>query len=191
MDINNINFTDKVKEIITISDHKAKQKKNQYIDNAHVILSILDTKCLGKQLLESAKIDTDRLRKFCNDTISALPVITTQTSKVEITTDLLEVIKNAQTESSQLGDTYIASDLIVFHILSDTKFKKFTETLDTSIDTLRTIIHKYRENDKINSSSSEDKQQSLSEYLINITEQAEKGKLENSNHRGACTTNSK
>ena len=93
MDINNINFTDKVKEIFTISDHTAKQKKNQYIDNAHVILSILDTKCLGNQLLESAKIDTDRLRKFCNDTISALPVIATQTSKVEITTDLLEVIK--------------------------------------------------------------------------------------------------
>ena len=178
MDINNINFTDKVKEIFTISDHTAKQKKNQYIDNAHVILSILDTKCLGNQLLESAKIDTDRLRKFCNDTISALPVIATQTSKVEITTDLLEVIKKAQTEASQLGDTYIASDLIVFYILSDNKFKKFTETTGASLDTLNTIIHKHRENDKINSSSSEDKQQLLSEYLINITEQAEKGKLD-------------
>ena len=178
MDINNINFTDKVKEIFTISDHTAKQKKNQYIDNAHVILSILDTKCLGNQLLESAKIDTDRLRKFCNDTISALPVIATQTSKVEITTDLLGVIKKAQTEASQLGDTYIASDLIVFYILSDKKFKKFTETTGASLDTLNTIIHKHRENDKINSSSSEDKQQLLSEYLINITEQAEKGKLD-------------
>ena len=178
MDINNINFTDKVKEIFTISDHTAKQKKNQYIDNAHVILSILDTKCLGNQLLESAKIDTDRLRKFCNDTISALPVIATQTSKVEITTDLLEVIKKAQTEASQLGDTYIASDLIVFYILSDNKLKKFTETTGASLDTLNTIIHKHRENDKINSSSSEDKQQLLSEYLINITEQAEKGKLD-------------
>ncbi len=178
MDINNINFTDKVKEIFTISDHTAKQKKNQYIDNAHVILSILDTKCLGNQLLESAKIDTDRLRKFCNDTISALPVIATQTSKVEITTDLLGVIKKAQTEASQLGDTYIASDLIVFYILSDNKFKKFTETTGASLDTLNTIIHKHRENDKINSSSSEDKQQLLSEYLINITEQAEKGKLD-------------
>ena len=178
MDINNINFTDKVKEIFTISNHTAKQKKNQYIDNAHVILSILDTKCLGNQLLESAKIDTDRLRKFCNDTISALPVIATQTSKVEITTDLLEVIKKAQTEASQLGDTYIASDLIVFYILSDNKFKKFTETTGASLDTLNTIIHKHRENDKINSSSSEDKQQLLSEYLINITEQAEKGKLD-------------
>ena len=178
MDINKINFTDKVKEIFTISDHTAKQKKNQYIDNVHVILSILDTKCLGKQLLESAKIDIDRLRKFCNDTISALPVIATQTSKVEITTDLLEVIKKAQTEASQLGDTYIASDLIVFYILSDNKFKKFTETTGASLDTLNTIIHKHRENDKINSSSSEDKQQLLSEYLINITEQAEKGKLD-------------
>ena len=178
MDINKINFTDKVKEIFTISDHTAKQKKNQYIDNAHVILSILDTKCLGNQLLESAKIDTDRLRKFCNDTISALPVIATQTSKVEITTDLLEVIKKAQTEASQLGDTYIASDLIVFYILSDNKLKKFTETTGASLDTLNTIIHKHRENDKINSSSSEDKQQLLSEYLINITEQAEKGKLD-------------
>ena len=46
MDINNIKFTDKVREIFSLSDQKAKQYKHQHIDNVHVLLSILDTNVL-------------------------------------------------------------------------------------------------------------------------------------------------
>ena len=49
MDINNIKFTDKVREIFSLSDQKAKQHKHQHIDNVHVLLSILDTPCLGRK----------------------------------------------------------------------------------------------------------------------------------------------
>ena len=55
MDINNIKFTDKVREIFSLSDQQARQYKHQHIDNAHVLLSILDTTCLGKKLLEDSK----------------------------------------------------------------------------------------------------------------------------------------
>jgi len=41
MDINNIKFTDKVREILSISNENSKQRKNQFVDNPHVILAIL------------------------------------------------------------------------------------------------------------------------------------------------------
>ena len=62
MDINNIKFTDKVREIFLLSDQKAKQYKHQHIDNAHVLLSILETTCLGRKLLETSKINLDKLK---------------------------------------------------------------------------------------------------------------------------------
>ncbi len=175
MDINSINFTDKVKEIFTLSNEKAKQNNNQYIDKAHLIVSVLDTNCLGKQLLESAKINLDSLEEFYSHEIQMLPVITKQNSKIEINQDLLQIIKDAQRDSIQHGDTYVASDLIVLNILSDDSFMK---TQKATLETLKNIILKNRKSNKINNPASEDTQQMLSEYLINITEQAEKGKLD-------------
>ena len=57
MDINNIKFTDKVREIFSLADQKAKQYKHQHIDSVHVLLSILDTPCLGRKLLETSKLN--------------------------------------------------------------------------------------------------------------------------------------
>ena len=92
MDINNIKFTDKVREIFSLSDQKAKQYKHQHIDNAHVLLSILDTKCLGRKLLEASKLNLDKLRVECMDEINSLPVISNLSEKTEITSSLYNVL---------------------------------------------------------------------------------------------------
>ncbi len=178
MDINNINFTDTVKQLFSISDQKAKQNKNQYIDNLHVIISSLNLQCLGKKLLEQINIDINELENFCEDNINLLPVVTVQNDKIEITRDLFDVIEKSQTESKRLGDTYVASDLIIFYILSDHKFRVFIEKNNIKLDQIRELIYKNRQNNKINSPSYEDSDQSLTEFLINITQQAERGKLD-------------
>ena len=50
MDINNIKFTDKVREIFSLSDQKAKQYKHQHIDSVHILISILDRLSLNSIL---------------------------------------------------------------------------------------------------------------------------------------------
>ena len=117
MDINNIKFTDKVREIFSLSDQKAKQYKHQHIDNVHVLLSILDTKCLGRKLLEASKLNLDKLRVECMDEINSLPVISNLSEKTEITSNLYNVLKSSESESRSVGDTYVASDILAVQIL--------------------------------------------------------------------------
>ena len=50
MDINNIKLTDKVREILSISNENSKQRKNQFVDNAHVILAILNANCFASSI---------------------------------------------------------------------------------------------------------------------------------------------
>ena len=119
MDINSIRFTDKVREIFSAADQKAKQCKHQYIDCGHMLSAILDTECLGKKLLESTNHDLNHLRKSFANNLDSLPTIENLNSKTEITTDLFNVIKKSENEAKVLGDTYLASDLITFYILSD------------------------------------------------------------------------
>ena len=104
MDINNIKFTDKVREIFSLSDQKAKQYKHQHIDNVHVLLSILDTSCLGRKLLEVSKLNLDKLRVECMDEINSLPVISNLSEKTEITSRLYNVLKSSESESRSVGD---------------------------------------------------------------------------------------
>ena len=65
MDVNNIvKLTDKVREFLSISNENSKQEKNQFVDNAHVILAILNTNCFGKKLLDYFKIEHQDLVDF-------------------------------------------------------------------------------------------------------------------------------
>ncbi len=177
MDINNIRFTDKVREIFAGADQKARQYKHQYISCYHMLSVILDTECLGKQLLESTNHDTDHLKKLCINNLSSLPIIDNLNNKTEITTDLFNVIKKSENETKVLGDTYLASDLITFFILSEQNLQ-FAKDDKLDLSSLRNQISKEREVNSVTRPEFENNQNLLSEYLIDITQQAEDGKLD-------------
>ena len=178
MDINNIKFTDKVREILSISNESSKQRKNQFVDNPHVILAVLNTKCFGKKLLDYFKIEHQDLVDFSESLISDLPVIQNPNNKIEITTSLLKVIQKSDETAKSMNDTYVASDLLVFYILSDQSFKSFVNRHNISLTNFKDKINSDRKVNVITDSSLEDDDESFSEYLINITEKAEQGKLD-------------
>jgi ATP-dependent Clp protease ATP-binding subunit ClpB len=179
MDINNINFTDKVREIFAISQGKAQNNKNSYIDTLHILQSIVDTSCLGKSLLMKFGLDMNKLNKSIQDKINLLSTSDTYSDKTELTTNLAKILKNAQAKAYKLGDKFVATDLITLAILENKDESNFIhEKLDINISELEKLISSDRENNKIDSPSSEDVKNSLSEYLINITERANQGKLD-------------
>ena len=178
MDINNIKFTDKVREILSISNENSKQRKNQFVDNPHVILAILNTNCFGKKLLDYFKIEHQDLVDFSESLISDLPVIQNPNNKIEITTSLLKVIQKSDETAKSMNDTCVASDLLVFYILSDQSFKSFVTRHNISLTNFNDKINSDRKVNVIADSSLEDDDESFSEYLINITEKAEQGKLD-------------
>ncbi len=178
MDINNIKFTDKVREIFSLSDKKAKDRKHHYIDSFHILSAILDTQCLGKKLLESSKFDLNKLRSLCNKEFDSLPVVSSISEKTEITSDLYDVLKHSESESLKLGDSYLATDIITLQIISSERFRQIDNSGHFNVELLKENLGLSRECGKISLSSSEDMQNVLSEYLIDITKLAEEGKLD-------------
>ena len=179
MDINKINFTDKVREIFTISQGKAQTNKNSHIDIVHILDSITNTCCLGKSLLEKFGIDIDKFKKVIQDKINLLPTLDSHIDKIEITINLAKILNDAHEKALRLGDKFVATDLIILSILENKEESNYIhEKLDINVSELEKIISLDRVNNKIDSSSSEDVMNSLSEYLINITERANQGKLD-------------
>ena len=149
MDINNIKFTDKVREIFTLSDQKAKQYKHQHIDNVHVLLSILDTTCLGRKLLEASELNLDKLRIQLMDEINSLPIVSNLSEKTEITSSLYNVLKSSESESRSVGDTYVASDILAVQILNDKYSIDSKKNTEFDMDTVKANLMLDREKNKI------------------------------------------
>jgi ATP-dependent Clp protease ATP-binding subunit ClpB len=179
MDINKINFTDKVREIFTLSQGKAETNKNLHIDVVHIFDSITESSCLGRSLLEKFGIDINKFNKAIQEKINLLPVSDSHIDKIEITTKLAKILNNAYEKALRLGDKFVATDLILLSILEDKEASHFIhEKIDIDVSELEKIISSDRVNNKIDSALSESVKNSLSEYLININERANQGKLD-------------
>jgi ATP-dependent Clp protease ATP-binding subunit ClpA len=162
MDINKINFTDKVREIFTLSLGKAETNKNLYIDTAHIFDLITESSCLGKSLLEKFGIDMNRLNKAIKDKINLLPISDSHIDKIEITTKLAKILNNSSEKALRLGDKFVATDLITLSILEDKEESNFIhEKLDIDLGELEKIISSDRVYNKIDSPSSESIKNSL------------------------------
>tara|TARA_Y100000389_G_scaffold53039_1_gene48909 strand:+ start:587 stop:832 length:246 start_codon:yes stop_codon:yes gene_type:complete len=74
MDINSINFTDKAREVFTLSAELSNSNKNKYLDTVHILSSIINTSCLGKTLLEDSNIDIVQLKNILTKEINSVPV---------------------------------------------------------------------------------------------------------------------
>ena len=112
------------------------------------------------------------------DEINSLPVISNLSEKTEITSNLYNVLKSSESESRSVGDTYVASDILAVQILNDKYSKDSKKNTEFDVNTVKANLMLDREKNKIMSPSAEDSESSLSEYLIDITKQAEEGKLD-------------
>lgn len=175
MDINNINFTNKVREIFSLASSYAERKSNQFIDIPHVISSVLDIDSLGKDLLLSNNIELDKVKESLNQEIDSLPKISGTDIKIQISIKLSDIIQKSYSTMRKYGDSYLSSDLLVESILTDVKYAKLFKV---DYPRIEKNILEVRKNNKIDSPDSEDKNISVSEFLIDITEKAEKGNLD-------------
>ena len=77
-----------------------------------------------------------------------------------------------------MGDTYVATDILVMQILTDKYSKDNKKNTEFDLNAVKSNLMLEKENNNIVTSSAEDNDSSLSEYLIDITKQAEEGKLD-------------
>jgi ATP-dependent Clp protease ATP-binding subunit ClpB len=112
------------------------------------------------------------------DEINSLPVISNLSEKTEVTSRLYNVLKSSESESRSVGDTYVSSDILAVQILNDKYSKDSRKNTEFDLNAVKTNLLLDREKNKIMTASAEESASSVSEYLIDITKQAEEGKLD-------------
>ncbi|MDR2087217.1 MAG: ATP-dependent chaperone ClpB [Dysgonamonadaceae bacterium] len=172
------NFTIKAQEVIQKSIELTQQKKQQSIEPAHLMKSVLtEAESVVHFLFQKMGVNGQNLHAILDKEIESYPKVSG--GEPFLGREANAVLQKAVDVSSKMGDQYVSVESLIL-ALFEVKSTVSTMLRDAGITEkeLTAAIRELRNGNRVNSQSAEDTYQSLSKYAINLNERARAGKLD-------------
>jgi ATP-dependent Clp protease ATP-binding subunit ClpB len=177
MDLNR--FTEKAQQALAGSQKLAARLSHQQIEPEHVLLSLLDQeRGLAPAILNKAGVSIDALTIKTQRELEKLPRVTGDVEP-RLTQRLVRLIDAAEGEAKKLKDEYVSVEHLLLALTDDTgtagrTLKEFGVTRDRLLKALQEV----RGSQRVTSQNPEETYQALEKYGRDLTELAQKGKLD-------------
>jgi ATP-dependent Clp protease ATP-binding subunit ClpB len=155
-------------------------KDHQFIEPMHLMIALLDQQGgLVRHLLTKSGAKVNLLRSRLGDALDQFPQVQGANGDVHVSSDLSKLLNVTDKLAQDKGDQYISSEMFVLAGCQDQGAlgKIFTEAGATTV-AVKAAIDEIRGGVQINDPNAEDIRQALEKYTIDLTEQAEQGKLD-------------
>lgn len=173
-------LTHRFQEALQQAQMLAIEQDHNMIEPAHVLLALLDQADGSvKPLLIQAGVNTERLGQLLNDELNNLPQVSHQAAQIGASNNLLKLLLAAEKLAKQKGDQYISSELFLLAAVEGKdKISTLLKQCGVVKASLETAIKNMRGGETVSDASAEDTREALKKYTIDLTERAEKGKLD-------------
>ena len=153
---------------------------HQFIEPVHVMVALLDQQGGSvRGLLTKSGVNVNLLRSQLGVVIDRLPKVEGAGGDVHIGTDLSKLFNVTDKLAQQRDDQYISSELFVLAALDGkSPLKNVLEQAGAVKGAVEKSIDDLRGGQQVNDPNAEDTRQALDKYTIDLTEQAEQGKLD-------------
>ncbi|MGY3311331.1 ATP-dependent Clp protease ATP-binding subunit ClpB [Pantoea ananatis] len=153
---------------------------NQFIEPLHLMSALLKQEGSSvAPLLSSAGTDVASLRTQIDQAIDRLPQVEGSGGDVQPSSDLIRVLNLCDKLAQKRNDNFISSELFVLAALdSRGSLADILKSACVTNEKLTKAIEQLRGGDNVNDQGAEDQRQALKKYTIDLTERAEKGKLD-------------
>ena len=154
------------------NDHSA-------IEIAHLLVALLNQQGGSvRPILNRAGFDVSGLQEQLNRQLDTLPKIKSPTGDVNISQELGRLMNLADRAAQKNHDQYMSSETLLQTLLQDSG--QIGKMLGKFGDTKKALtgISSVRGGDSVNDPDAEGKREALEKYTIDLTESAEKGKLD-------------
>ncbi|MBA8866393.1 ATP-dependent Clp protease ATP-binding subunit ClpB [Pantoea agglomerans] len=130
-------------------------------------------------LLTSAGVDVTPFRAQVEQAIDRLPQVEGSEGDVQPSSDLVRVLNLCDKLAQKRNDNFISSELFVLAALeSRGSLADLLKAAGATREKITSAIEQMRGGDNVNDQGAEDQRQALKKYTIDLTERAEKGKLD-------------
>ncbi|MEO8810500.1 MAG: ATP-dependent chaperone ClpB [Rhodanobacter sp.] len=173
-------LTSRFQQALADAQSLAVGRDNNMLEPAHVMAALLAQQSGSTApLLTQAQVNVPALQQRMNAILDRLPKISGQEGNINVGNDLTRLLNLTDKLAQQRGDQYIASELFVLAALDDKgELGAALKAAGAGKATLEAAIDKLRGGENVQSEGAEEQRQALEKYCIDLTERAEKGKLD-------------
>lgn len=175
-------YTHKNQETIQKAIELAGELNHQQLDPEHVLISLLhDPEGIVVDLLGKVGISTQRLSDQLTRELEKKPKVESSAGlQPHLSSRLNQIFVQAQDIAKKMGDEYVAQEHLLLALLKETQGILRKEFLAQGINEQALVkeIEKMRGGQKVVDQNPEDKYQALEKYGKDLTDLANKGKLD-------------
>ena len=173
-------LTSQFQQDLSTAQSIAISHNNSSIEGLHVLSAMLsDVSSSVSNTLGSIKADTIQLKNHVDQQIQNLAVVNNPNTDIGISQNLLRLLTATQTLATDMGDTYVSTELFLLAIIqgSDTTTKLLKDA-GVNKDALAKAIETLRGGQNVNEQNAETQRDALNKYTTDLTQMAIDGKLD-------------
>jgi ATP-dependent Clp protease ATP-binding subunit ClpB len=167
-------FTLKAQEAIGQAVKIAEGFNHQQVDCEHLLYSLLkQTDTIIADVLEKSSVSVYALMRKTEEALASKPKLYGQHTQVYLSERLNKALQNAQREADGLGDEYISCEHLLLGILD-----LIPQLLGVKRNEILTALKEIRGNQRVTDANPESKFKPLEKFGRDLTELANRGKLD-------------
>ncbi len=170
-------FTQKLQSAIQEAQSLALGRDNTGIDPVHLLAVLLQDES-NISICQQAGASIPALKNGVAKALDNQATISEPTGDVNLNPNSVKVLNLADRQAQKEGDDFIATEWVLLTLAEQGETKKIFESAGVTAAKLKAVIEQLRGDETVNNQNAEDQRDALNKYTINLTEQAEMGKLD-------------
>ena len=169
-------FTTQFQSALAQAQSIAVGSDNQFIEPVHILSALVDE---SGDLLQLANVNVPLLKQSLAEKISTLPKVSGAGGNVQLSQQSGNVLNLMDKQAQKNGDAFIASELFYPALLetSDTA-ASLLKKAGATVEAINSAIQQVRGGETVQDQNAEENRQALDKYTVDLTAQAEAGKLD-------------
>ena len=173
-------FTTKFQQALSEAQSLALGKDNQFIEPVHLLTALLNQQDGSiAPILTTSGVNVALLRNELNAELNKLPQVSGNGGDVQISRQLLNLLKLCDKLAQQKQDKFISSELFLLAALEERgALNDILKKCGAKKEQILQAIQHIRGGQSVNDQNAEESRQALEKYTIDLTARAESGKLD-------------
>jgi ATP-dependent Clp protease ATP-binding subunit ClpB len=179
MDLNRL--TNKSREALSAAQELAINSGHQIVGPKHLLAALLDQEeGLAARFIQHAAVDVTGLRQGLQKLLDAIPKVSGYEGTLQMSSSMARVLSKAEQEAKQLKDDYVSIEHLLLALIEEGEedLKKLFRQSNLDRNSLLNSLKAVRGSQRVTSDNPEGTYEALLRYGRDLTEQAEKGKLD-------------
>jgi len=174
-------YTEKTKTVLQAAQALALRSDHQRFTGEHLLSSLLDEERAARSLLETAGGNIDNILQRTKVLLAKIPAVKgTGAGQLYMAPEVARILDASEELAKKSGDSFVTIERLLQAIVLqlDTDIGKMLQAEGVNAPALNAAINAHRKGRTASSENAEDQFEALKKYTKNLTELAEKGKLD-------------